>query len=148
VFVLGSTVVIGYGNTLRGDDAVGVKIAEVASSWNLDSVAVLIVQQLTPELAQPLSQYTRGLFVDASIQVKEGARLEPLLPLVSKQSFTHSCEPAGLVSMSQLLYGRSPEAWLLKVAVADFSLGSPLSPVAKLGKASALKILRAFLENA
>ena len=30
--------IIGYGNTLRGDDGVGYKIAEIIEQWNFDNI--------------------------------------------------------------------------------------------------------------
>jgi hydrogenase maturation protease len=42
---------IGYGNTLRNDDGVGVRIAEIIAEENRPHVQVIATHQLTPELA-------------------------------------------------------------------------------------------------
>ena len=48
--------VIGYGNTLRGDDGVGPRVAEAVGKLNLPGVRTLICQQLSPEHAELISQ--------------------------------------------------------------------------------------------
>jgi Ni,Fe-hydrogenase maturation factor len=57
--------IIGYGNTLRGDDGAGQRVAEMVSEWGLDEVRSLSVHQLTPELAEPISTAKLAIFVDA-----------------------------------------------------------------------------------
>ena len=47
--------VIGYGNTLRGDDAVGPRAAAAVHGGGLPGVDALAVAQLTPVLAEPLA---------------------------------------------------------------------------------------------
>ena len=49
------TLVIGYGNELRGDDAVGPLVARTAESWQRPGLRALAVQQLTPELAEDIA---------------------------------------------------------------------------------------------
>lgn len=59
--------VIGYGNTLRGDDAVGPLVAEQVAIWNWPDVRSLPVHQLTPELAAEIAQVEAVFFIDAAI---------------------------------------------------------------------------------
>ena len=56
--------VIGYGNTLRSDDGAGQRVAELVAEWKLPNVRSLPVHQLTPELAEPISQAELVIFVD------------------------------------------------------------------------------------
>ncbi|MFN7898679.1 MAG: hypothetical protein ACK5N0_03300 [Synechococcaceae cyanobacterium] len=56
--------VIGIGNSLRGDDGVGWWLAQRAERW-LPPDRVRAVRQLTPELAAELAAATRVLFLDA-----------------------------------------------------------------------------------
>jgi hypothetical protein len=48
--------VIGYGNTLRGDDGVGPRVAEAIEELNLPGVRTLVCQLLTPEFADPIAR--------------------------------------------------------------------------------------------
>ena len=50
-----STLVVGYGSSLRRDDVLGLKISSMVASWNLIGVKVLRVHQLAFELAYELS---------------------------------------------------------------------------------------------
>lgn len=59
------TLVIGFGNTLRGDDGVGPLVAEQVDTWNLRNVRSLSVHQLTPELAADIAQVETVFFIDA-----------------------------------------------------------------------------------
>ena len=56
--------IIGYGNTLRGDDGVGYKIAEIIEQWNINNITSLAVHQLTPDLAENIAQADTVIFVD------------------------------------------------------------------------------------
>jgi hydrogenase maturation protease len=53
---MGEVLVIGYGNTLRRDDAVGPLSAEEVSRWGRPGVVPLDLAQLLPELAERLSR--------------------------------------------------------------------------------------------
>src|ERR1035441_6445297 len=59
--------VIGYGNTLRGDDGVGPRVAEAIEKLNLPGVRTLVCQQLSPEYADPVSRARTVVFVDAAV---------------------------------------------------------------------------------
>src|SRR5262245_1795360 len=62
-----SVVVIGYGNDLRGDDAVGLRAAQAVAAWDMPGVCGLAVHQLTPELAEILAGAALAIFVDARV---------------------------------------------------------------------------------
>jgi Ni,Fe-hydrogenase maturation factor len=59
------TVVIGYGNDLRGDDALGPLAATAVAEWDMPGVQAIAAHQLMPELAEPLAQADLAIFVDA-----------------------------------------------------------------------------------
>ena len=62
---LKTILVIGYGNDLRSDDAVGQKVANAIAAWKLPQVTSLCVHQLTPELASFLATAELAIFIDA-----------------------------------------------------------------------------------
>ena len=59
--------VIGYGNTLRGDDGIGPAVAEAVAALGLPGVRVIVAHQLTPELAADLADAQLVVFVDAAV---------------------------------------------------------------------------------
>jgi hydrogenase maturation protease len=122
--------IIGYGNPLRGDDAFGWQ----AACRLLDRIAdpeveVMAVQQLTPELTEPISRAARVVFIDAAATGDPGVLKErPVVPDPGSPHFTHHSTPAGLLAGAQSLFGRAPEAALYTVSGEDFSFGEHLTP--------------------
>lgn len=132
--------VIGYGNTLRRDDGVGVKVAEAIAALNLPGVRVITRHQLVPELAEPLSRALAAIFVDAAIV--PGVKDLELRDIVARQGgqiLAHAADPRSLLTLAGQIFGRSPPAWSLAIPVADFSFGDGLSPQAESGLAAAVK---------
>lgn len=163
--------VIGLGNSLRGDDGVGCWLAERAGRWR-PSPQVLTVQQLTPELAEPLARARRVLFVDAWLgplpgeaeaaaviglppakpwlqclqPAAEATTADPAAPHPSG-AFSHQLPPSELLAITALLYGRVPPAWLLLVPGFRFAHGDGLSrPLQRLLPA-AERLLRQWWEQ-
>jgi hydrogenase maturation protease len=124
--------IVGYGNPLRSDDALGWHASRLlADALANRDVEVITCYQLTPELAEPLSQCRRAVFIDADAEGKPGAihrrTVRPKAPASS--SFTHSCTPSGLLSSAQQLYGRRPQAIVITVTAQSFEFGQTLSPI-------------------
>ena len=128
------TLIIGYGNPLRGDDAVGFLAAERLRALVQDAeIDVLAVHQLTPELMEPISRADRVLFIDAAATGDPGTiHRKKVLPAAATPGFTHFAEPAALLAGARSLFGHAPQAWLFTVSGGDFELTRDLSvPVAK-----------------
>ncbi len=126
------TLIVGYGNPLRSDDAIGWHASRLlAQALAGRDVEVITCHQLTPELAEPLSQCSRAVFIDADAEGKRGAihrrPVRPLLPASS--AFTHTCTPSGLLASAQQLYGRHPRSIVITVSAQSFEFGDALSPL-------------------
>ena len=113
--------VIGYGNPLRGDDGFGLRAAERIPG-------AIAVHQLTPELMDPISRADRVLFLDASVEGVPGEiRRRPVERKAAGAAFTHYATPEALLAGALALYGRAPEAEIITVGGACFSLSDRLS---------------------
>lgn len=137
--------VIGIGNSLRGDDGVGALLADEAGGRS--------VQQLTPELAEDLAQLEAVLFIDAWLApVEEAGTAEPLPRLVelspapSAAVETHRLEPAQLLALSEALYNRRPRAHLLQVPAHAFAHGTALSDELQAALPAARHLLQGWLD--
>ncbi len=133
--------VIGYGNTLRSDDAAGPLAAEVVRDWALPGVVALAVPQLTPELAEPLASVRLAVFVDARVDSNDGpAGVEVSLvePSETSSPFGHIGDPGSLLALAQAAYGVCPVAWLVTVPAVELGLGEGLSVRASRGLDEAL----------
>ena len=122
--------IIGYGNSLRGDDVVGCHVAQLLEESYRDDPEVQVIgsHQLTPEMAEDVSASEFVLFLDAAVGSHAGvikhARVAPRLgPL----SFAHSLEPDSLLAAADELYGSAPRAELLTIVGASFEVGGSLS---------------------
>ena len=142
----GTTLVIGYGNDLRGDDAAGRRAAAQVDAWSLPGVEVRTLHQLTPELADPLAAADRAIFLDAH-PARTGAdvRVQRLHPAIPTAHLPHTCDPQGLLALARTAFGRWPEAWWITIPATDFAFGAPLSPLTEGGIADALATVRLLL---
>jgi hydrogenase maturation protease len=140
-----TSLVVGYGSDLRGDDAAGPRVAAAVARWGLPGVCAIAAHQLTPELAEPLSQARLAIFVDARVG-GGGVRLRPLLPADRLSSLDmHIGDPAALLALAQALYGRAPRAWLITLPAHSFELGAPISPLTRRSLAVARRRIRALI---
>ena len=126
------TLIVGYGNPLRSDDAFGWHASRLlAQSLVGQEVVVITCHQLTPELAEPLSQCSHAVFIDADAEGTPGEiHRRPIRPQApASSSFTHTCTPSGLLASAQQLYGHRPQAIVITVTAQSFEFGDTLSPV-------------------
>lgn len=132
-----SVLVIGYGNTLRGDDGAGPKVAEEIERLNLPNVRALSLGLLAPEIADPVSKAGKVIFVDASAEANE-VSVSPVAPGESSQVMAHAAEPATILALARDLFGRAPNAWLVAIPACDFSPGENFSQTTARGVKTAV----------
>lgn len=126
----GKWLVIGIGNILRGDDGVGWRAAELLTCEVPRIADVIACLQLTPELAEPLSQTDRVIFIDACTEGKPGLLdICNLQPRASDDyCLFHHLDPCVLLGLSQAWFKRCPDAVLVTVAGEQFDYQEVLSP--------------------
>lgn len=128
------TLVIGIGNGLRSDDGAGICVAEALEA-HANNMQVLVCDQLTPELAEPISQARAVLFIDAQMrdaseptaQAPGGAYLQPLESSPHGDPSGHALTPSRLLALSAALYGPCPPAWQLLIPGKQWQVGDRLS---------------------
>ena len=85
--------------------------------------------QLTPELAEDITAYDRVCFVDAHTgKIPENVQVVDVAPEYQTSPFTHHLTPEMLLSMSQEMYQKTPEAILVSVRGYEFGFETELSP--------------------
>jgi hydrogenase maturation protease len=117
--------VIGYGNPLRGDDALGWHAAEHLANLpefaTNPGVRFLTVHQLMPEIAESISHAELVIFFDArapSADIAPGVvcceeiHPEPTAP----QCLGHHLTPANAIAYARALYDANPRGFVLSVA--------------------------------
>ncbi len=152
--------VIGYGNTLRGDDGVGPRVAEAVEKLNLPGVRTLVCQQLSPECADPVSRARTVVFVDAVVNTGDNRQVtgdgetweaiggekschpppdtchvqwRKLEPGESSQLMAHAADPRTLLALARDVFGHAPLAWWLTIPAVKLEFSETLTPEAQRG---------------
>ena len=121
--------VICIGNTLRCDDGFAWHVADELSPQATDNLRILKVLQLTPELAEAISEAALIIFVDAAAHGEPGTlTCDPVASSESDLRYSHDFTPATLIQMAKTLYGKHPKAFLICAAGKVFEHGESLSP--------------------
>jgi hydrogenase maturation protease len=125
-----NVLLIGYGNSLRGDDAAGPIAADAIAARARPDVDVRVLHQLLPELAAPIAAADLVIFIDAAVdlaadEVLRTHRITPAASFIGRD--THIADPASLLAAARDLFGRAPHALLLSIPAESFDFGAPLS---------------------
>lgn len=140
--------VIGYGNTLRSDDGVGVRVAEAVERLNLPGVRTFTSQQLSPEHADLISQAERVVFVDAAVDAPQEVQWRELTPGDTTQLMAHAADPRTMLALARDVFGHAPQAWWLTIPAEQLGFGEALSPRAQNGLAEAVAKIQALGDGA
>lgn len=158
-------VVIGYGNSIRGDDGIGQLVAERLQSEFVSredrELSFICGEQLYPEHAKDLAESDIALFIDAHIDTtRESVALTCISHGVQSSSsensalgssrpsvgvVIHSLGPVDLLQLTADLYQSSPRAYLLSIPASSFEPGAPLSEKANIAAEKAVTLASAFL---
>ncbi|MCW5551075.1 MAG: hydrogenase maturation protease [Verrucomicrobiae bacterium] len=141
----GGVLVIGYGNTLRGDDGVGPRVAEAVARMQLPAVRTLVCQQLSPEHAEPISRAETVIFVDAAVDTPHEVQLRPLQPGDSTQLMAHAADPRTMLALARDVFGHAPQAWWLTIPARELGFSEHLSKTALQGLERAVALIREIL---
>jgi hydrogenase maturation protease len=143
--------VLACGNTLRGDDGVGQRVAEeLRQQLGERQTEILCSHQWTPELAENISKAEIAIFVDASATVAPGQVHVRTVAATSERvgPTTHSLNPERLLGLAQSLYGRVPDAaYLLTIGGQAFEPGEKLSVAVQQAIPGAVARLKSLLAD-
>jgi len=127
----GRVLIIGYGNVLRGDDAVGPYVVEtLREDPRLAGARIISCPQLTPELAEDVGSADLVVLIDA--RVDDGApgtvRVDPIAAGErSRSSVSHLVHAGELVDLARAVFGASPAVMAVSVGAVRFGFGEELS---------------------
>jgi hydrogenase maturation protease len=127
------TLILAYGNPLRGDDGLAWQAADQLESVFIGGeVEIIKLHQLAPELAEVASRYERVIFIDAA-EAAAGrpagdVRVEEITS-ADAGHFSHHISPACVVALGDRLFGRRPQAFYATVAAECFDPGEVISDV-------------------
>ena len=149
---------IGYGNPLRGDDAIGAMAVEHlralltgAQPDHAADVEFECCHQLSPELAERLAHCALAIFVDAAATGEAGTvqvqQLHSGAGAEEQASLTHHLEPASLLRLTHALYGHAPEAMLVTGSGEQWESGCGLSAPGRQALDEICRLVPRLLQN-
>jgi len=144
------TLIIGYGNTLRGDDGVGRYLADQIAELKWPHCRVLSVHQLTPELAAAIANVDQVIFIDAQQvdpQADPAAHIQNIQPTEDPSTLTHHSSPTALLTLANVLYGKTVAAWWILIPAVNFDYGETLSPVTQAAQFEALAKIQSLVHS-
>ncbi len=138
-----ATLVLGIGNTLRGDDGVAAHVLELLEAQGC-GFQLMATLSLVPELASDIAQNDRVIFVDADVGVREVTlqRLDE-----RQRDALHRYAPASVVSFARTI-GFQGDAWVCRVPVQSMETEVALSALAIDSAQEAARMLGALREAA
>ena len=110
-------IIVGYGNTLRGEDAFGVDVLNQLQQYSvkkqLTSTKLITVFQLTPELCLELLDAQELVFIDACYSNTEHYRLACSMESFGSINLSHHISPKVILSLLSNVYNKNPkyEIW-------------------------------------
>lgn len=126
--------VIGYGNSIRGDDAAGwqaaVTLAREDDISRDPRVDITPTAQLSPELAADLARTDEAIFVDASCEGTPGeinvnSLEDSSIPL---GEMPHALTPSDLAGLTRQIYDWTGRSTLVTITGRSFGFQQKLSP--------------------
>ena len=151
---------LGYGNPDREDDgvawhilrALAVKMGLPAPDSYEDDfpenphVDFAFYLQLTPEMAEDISEYEYVCFVDAHTgNIPEEVRIIDVESDFQKSPFTHHLTPQSLLSICETLYNTKPKSALLSVRGYRFLFSRILSEPTSVLVTEAVELVWAWM---
>lgn len=134
-----SPVVIGYGNPIRQDDAMGWRAAELVQAGAIQE------HQLTPELVIRLKDAPLVIFLDAAVDLHPGSiRLKALRP-DKVQTWSHHIGPEQLLGLAEQVNGTAPPAFLISGGVEETGLSDHMTVIGEKCAASMANLARRLL---
>ncbi len=123
--------IVGVGNTLRGDDGIGAYICSCMELLKIPGVQTLQVQQLDTALLDELMQANHIIIADASFEGKsvEFFKVSGNEPL--RGSSSHHMSAPLLLQMAQTIYQKELSLLICAVAGYRFGMKEKLSVKAK-----------------
>jgi len=144
------TLIYGFGNPGRQDDALGVVLSDKIEYWaatqNYDWIAVDSNYQLNIEDAATIAEYDRIIFADASKEEEiDSFLLDELHPSAQVEFTMHAVSPAFILHLCESIYEKHPEAWLLHIKGYEWELQEGLTQQAQINLGNAIEGLKKMI---
>jgi len=131
--------IIGIGNSGRGDDGLGWKFVEMTQYLGYDFLDYEFRYQLQIEDASLIGAYDVVIFTDAShSKLSKGFEMKSCLPANHYFFSSHTQSPEVILYLANILYHKSPKAYTLAISGKEWDLHTSLSKGAEKNLQAAL----------
>lgn len=113
-------VILGYGNSLRGEDGFGVDVITELEKFDLPQTKLISVFQLTPEIVLELLCADEIVFVDACFSQTDNYSLACAINRQNGFNLTHHISPKMVMEMLNSLYKKYPKFQIHSMLSSNF----------------------------
>jgi hydrogenase maturation protease len=139
---------IGYGNPGRGDDGLGPALAAEIEALGIQGLTVEIDYQLTVDHAALIAAHDAVVFADAMVGLAVPFRFARVNGTTPAELGSHQVSPEAALALAGLLFGRTPPAWVLAIAGAEFGeVKEGLSATAQANLTQAVDFLQTWISQ-
>jgi hydrogenase maturation protease len=147
--LVGSTLLIGYGNPGRLDDGLGPALARRVRELGISRLTVETCYQLAVEHAELASGFDAVIFADAAVGGPEPFDWKPLEPRTTIAFSTHHVSPETILGLAHGLFQSEVQGFALAIRGYEFDdFGECLSPRAQENLTAAVEHVESLLRVA
>lgn len=142
---ISNIILIGIGNTGRGDDGLGWLFLNRIEELYPGSFDIEYRYQLQVEDAALICNYDEVLFIDATVEeISGGCVLKQCKPASSYYYSSHMQSPEAILYLAETLYDKSPKTFVMQITGYEWELGNKPNKKALINLG---KTLRLFQES-
>lgn len=137
--------VVGVGNSLRGDDGVGLHLVRRLGEWFGGRLNCFEANDADILFAEKIAGFDELLVIDAMVLEKgEPFAVVELVPsdtYIPAGFVSHIFEWGAVMALAKDIYGKSPKASVLGVSASEFGFSENLSPACMANAEKAFRFL-------
>ncbi len=141
--------IYGYGNPGRQDDGLGNAFIERIDQWikdqKLSNVFTDSNYQLNIEDASNISDKDVVIFVDASLEERDGFHITRVIPSPKVDFTMHAVTPNFVLNLCQEIYNKIPDAYLLHLKGYEWEMKEELTKGARENLENALEYIKKII---
>ena len=120
------TLVIGYGNPMRSDDAAGIYAVNEITKKKIPGVVTATMQQIQVELLEEAVYCDKVIFVDAATKEDE-VSIKKIQMSTSELVSTHHLSPDLFLQLAKTIYEKDLDLYVCSIKGENFAVGNLLS---------------------
>lgn len=137
---------LGIGNSLRGDDGAGPWICQQLQEEAWPGVTVETAMQIYPEHLHQFMEFDAILVIDASVETLH-LKMERIVDLSPGTASSHHQDLPTMVALGRQLFQKDIALYACHIPAMQFDMGQPLSEHTLAHAQAALPLIRNWIER-